>query len=346
MNSLKKKSLAVAYSFLLFLFLLQGNLSNAQDIHFSQIGNSPLNISPALTAVFSGDVRFVGNFKSQWQSVPVSFMTFSGAYEMKFLRESMPNSQFGGGLIFNYDQAGSGELSLSQLGINLSYTHQMSERNFLSGGFQLSGNQRMFKPSQLTFDDQFDGEVFNSDIGSQEVFDEPSFFYINYSAGLNWHFQIPEKRTRVDFGVSIFNLNEARQSFFDRNDVRLAKRIHVHGIGNFKVGEKVDLTLLGLVSLQNPYAETLAGIGFRYHLNQMMTKELSIQFGLNIRNQDAIIPTFEIDFRNTIRVGVSYDVNTSSFVEATNRRGSPEFSIIYTLNKVKPLKEKKLCPLY
>ena len=345
MNSFKK-NWTIGVSVIFMFFFIQKNTLNAQDIHFSQIGNSPLNISPALTSVFSGDIRFVGNYKSQWQSVPVNYMTFAGSYEMKFLRKSMPNSQFGGGLIFNYDQAGFGDLSLSQLGVNLGYTHQMSERNFLSGGFQISANQRMFKPLQLSFDDQFDGESYNSDIATSEVFEEPSFFYMNFSAGINWHYQNPKKRTRVDLGASVFNLNGAPQSFFDRSDVTLARRIHVHGMGSFMAGDNFDLSLLGLVSMQGPYSETLIGFGAKIYLNQTMTKELSIQFGANYRVGDAIIPTFEIDFRNMIKLGLSYDVNTSGFTEATNGKGSPEFSIIYTLRKVKPLGEKKLCPLY
>ncbi len=345
MDSFKKNWTIGICAFLMF-FLIQKNTIIGQDIHFSQIGNSPLNISPALTSVFSGDIRFVGNYKSQWQSVPVNFMTFAGSYEMKFLNKNMPNSQFGGGLIFNYDQAGYGDLSLSQLGVNLGYTHQMSERNFLSGGFQVSANQRMFKPSQLSFDDQFDGESYNSDIASAEVFEEPSFFYLNFSAGINWHYQVPEKRTRFDVGASVFNINEARQSFFNRNDASLLRRIHVHGMGSFMVADNVDLSVLGLLSKQGPYSETIIGFGARIYLNRTLTKELSIQFGGNYRLGDAVIPTFEIDFRNMIKLGLSYDVNTSGFTEATNGKGSPEFSIIYTLRKVKPLNEKKLCPLY
>ncbi|HFC00838.1 MAG TPA: type IX secretion system membrane protein PorP/SprF [Phaeodactylibacter sp.] len=344
MNSLSKRLTIKVIVF--FLFFSIGKQINAQDIHFSQIGNSPLNISPALTAVFSGDVRFVGNYKSQWQSVPVSYLTFSGAYEMKFLHKKMPNSQFGGGLIFNYDRAGSADLSLAQLGLNIGYTHQLSERNFISAGFQVSANQRMFKPQQLSFDDQFDGESFRSDIASQEIFESPTFAYFNYSVGFNWHYQKPENRTRFDFGVSVFNLNEARQSFFNKKDINLSKRVNLHGLGSFKVGEKMDLMLLSLISMQKPYAETLLGFAAKFYLNQTMSKELAIQFGMNYRVADALIPTFEIDFRNTIRFGVSYDVNTSIFTSATNGKGSPEFSIIYTLNKIKPLGDKKLCPLY
>lgn len=344
--NLFKKNWTIGILAFFMIFLLQVKSANAQDIHFSQIGNSPLNISPALTSVFSGDIRFVGNYKSQWQSVPVNYMTFAGSYEMKFLNKNMPNSQFGGGLIFNYDQAGYGDLSLSQLGVNIGYTHQMSKNNFLSGGFQISANQRMFKPAQLSFDDQFDGEIFNSDIVSAEVFEDPSFFYMNFSAGVNWHFQLPEKRTRLDIGASIFNLNEAPQSFYDRSDVVLAQRIHLHGMGSFMVSENMDLSLLGLISKQGPYSETVIGMAAKIYLNKTMTKELSIQFGANYRFGDAIIPTFEIDFRNMIKLGLSYDVNTSGFTEATNGKGSPEFSIIYTLRKVKPLEERKLCPLY
>lgn len=345
MNSYKK-NFTLKLIAILLIFFINGNQSKGQDIHFSQIGNSPLNISPALTAVFSGDARFVGNFRSQWQSVPVNFLTFAGAYEMKFLHKKMPNSQFGGGLIFNYDQAGDGDLSLSELGLNVGYTHRISERNFLSAGFQISGNQRMFKPGQLTFDDQFDGEKFNANIATQEVFDDPSFLYLNYSVGFNWHYQNPAKRTRLDIGGSVFNLNGARQSFFNEKESELSKRIHVHGIGSFMVSDKVDLTFQGLMSWQSPYTESIAGLGFKYYLNQTMTKELSIQFGLNYRVGDAIIPTFEIDIKKMIRVGISYDVNTSGFTQATEGKGSPEFSIIYTFNKVKPIRENKLCPLY
>jgi type IX secretion system PorP/SprF family membrane protein len=255
--SIFKRNYTLKIMAILLVFFLHGNQSLGQDMHFSQVGNSPLNISPALTGVFSGDSRFVGNFKSQWQSVPVNFMTFAGAYERKFLHKNMPNSQFGGGLLFNYDQAGDGDLSLSQLGLNIGYTHRLSERNFLSGGFQISGNQRMFKPEQLTFDDQFDGEIFNSAIVSQEAFDDPSFLFMNFSVGLNWHYQNPAKRTRLDFGGSIYNLNGTRQSFFNENESELSKRIHVHGLGSFMIAEKVDMTFQGLMSWQVPYSESV-----------------------------------------------------------------------------------------
>ncbi|MEM6697047.1 MAG: type IX secretion system membrane protein PorP/SprF, partial [Bacteroidota bacterium] len=47
---------------------------SAQDIHFSQIGYSPLNLNPALTGIFEGDMRFTGNYRQQWNPV-VNYQT-------------------------------------------------------------------------------------------------------------------------------------------------------------------------------------------------------------------------------------------------------------------------------
>ena len=333
-----------------FVSLLFGTLGlvsvQSQDIHFSQVGNSPMNISPALTAVFSGDIRFVGNYKSQWESVPVPFVTFSGSYEMKFIHRKMPNSLIGGGVVFNYDKAGHGDLSLSQLGLNLAYTHRLTEKNFLTGGFQASMVQRMFRPAQLSFDSQYDGEQFRSDIVSGEVFNDPEFFYANFSTGLNWHFQQPGKRTRIDIGFALFNLNEAQQSFFNAKDIRLERRMNIYGIASFKLGERLDILPFGLFSKQDPYTEMVFGFSIKYFLNPVMTKELALQLGWAYRRGDAIIPTFELEFRKSLKLGLSYDVNTSGFSAATGRQGSPEFSLMYMINKVRPLEQSKICPLF
>ena len=319
---------------------------SAQDIHFSQVGNSPLNISPALTAVFSDDVRIIGNYKSQWRSVPVSFMTFSGSYEKKFIHKKFPNSMFGGGLIFDHDKAGDGELSLSRMGLNFAYTHQLSRKFFMTGGFQFSIAQRMFKPQQLTFDSQYNGDIFDGGTDSGEIFENPSFAFLNYSGGLNFHYQLPSKRARLDFGISAFNLNEAKQSFFNKTDVRLLRRTHIYALGSVMLGEKFDIVGLGMVSLQDTYSEKIFGLGFKFYLNDAMSKELSLQLGANYRVGDAVIPNIEIQYRNTFKVAISYDVNVSNFNEATSGKGSPEFSFIYTLKKIKPLDQNKICPLY
>ena len=70
-----------------FLFIL--NPLFAQDIHFTQYYNSPLNVSPALTGVFQQDMRIALNWRNQWRSVPVDYRTYSAAFDTKFMEDKL-----------------------------------------------------------------------------------------------------------------------------------------------------------------------------------------------------------------------------------------------------------------
>ncbi|NJL75896.1 MAG: type IX secretion system membrane protein PorP/SprF [Saprospiraceae bacterium] len=106
----------------------------AQDLHFSQFYHSPLNLNPALAGVHYGDFSFVSNYRSQWESIAVDYLTFSGTLERKFYMESLRNSYFAGALLFNFDQAGTSKLSRTNIGVSGSYSTQLSPTIFLTGG--------------------------------------------------------------------------------------------------------------------------------------------------------------------------------------------------------------------
>jgi Type IX secretion system membrane protein PorP/SprF len=67
-----------------FVFVFSAFAMRGQDIHFSQYGNSPINLSPGLTGVFGCDMRFAANYRNQWRSVRVPYSTFAGSVENKF----------------------------------------------------------------------------------------------------------------------------------------------------------------------------------------------------------------------------------------------------------------------
>ena len=89
--------------FILFsvIFTAFGSTLLSQDIHYSQFYNAPLTLNPALTGIFRGDIRFQANYRNQWRSVPVDFVTFTAAADMKFLRRPYKRGFFSGGVIFN-----------------------------------------------------------------------------------------------------------------------------------------------------------------------------------------------------------------------------------------------------
>jgi type IX secretion system PorP/SprF family membrane protein len=148
------------------LFIIHCSLFiKGQDIHFTQYNFSPLNENPAYTNLFDGDMRFVGNFKNQWQSVPVSYNTASASMDMNFV--TLKNhDRIGGGLLFYYDRAG--DSHLSSLNAALSFSYQLNfgknDVNTISFGYQIGFVNRSFDYTKLFFDNQFNGDAFNLSI--------------------------------------------------------------------------------------------------------------------------------------------------------------------------------------
>ena len=70
---------------LITISLLAGNIGfvKAQDIHFSQIFETPLLRNPALAGLFSGDIRVQTVYRSQWNSVTNAYSTSSANVEYK-----------------------------------------------------------------------------------------------------------------------------------------------------------------------------------------------------------------------------------------------------------------------
>ncbi len=320
-----------------------------QDIHYSMFYNGPQILNPALTGIFHGDSRVMGHYRRQWQDVPVDYLTFSGTYDMKVYTQKGHGRDFWGfGLNFNYDRAGFSKLSLSQLQLGASYSKELKENVFLTGGAQLGFSQRQFKTEDLTFDNQFNGSIFDPSLPTLEDFTNTSIFFMDIGLGGNLRVQSPNRRSKLDLGLSLYHINRPSQSFFDDTEVNLPMRFAVHAIGALKVADPVDILLRGAAQFQSTYREFVPGIAARIYLDNKRGKELAFQLGVNARFNsitDAIIPTIEIHLR-TLSVGVSYDVNVSQFDIATDKMGGPEIWISYRIVKVRPLGDFKTCPIF
>ena len=77
----------------------------AQDIHYSQFFNSPLNLNPALAGIFNGDGRVHANIKEQWSSVPVGYTSGDLGLDLKH-GVGQKGHFLGYGVLLNYDRAG------------------------------------------------------------------------------------------------------------------------------------------------------------------------------------------------------------------------------------------------
>lgn len=336
----------------------------AQDLHYSQFDNSPLNLNPALTGVFRGDQRAAVNYRNQWRTVPVDYLQLTGSYDLNFWKDedgTRRPTPFGAGIIFNYDQAGDSKLHLAQLGIAGSYSLRLGRGHGLSLGVLLGGAERGFSTTDLRFPSQFDGINYNGQLPINESFDETSYVFGDVSTGLNYHFEASEKRTTIDVGGGLFHLFEPQTNYYDFDEHRLPRRFSLSASGAIQVAGAVDLLLMGLGHWQGDYREFVFGAGGRIHVNRNRFENLAVDLGVLTRQnsvtrfpaganngsgnwrQDAIAPFLGLVYQRW-KARFSYDINTSRFNVATDRRGGPELSVMYIITNVRPEVDCLTCP--
>jgi type IX secretion system PorP/SprF family membrane protein len=336
---------------LLAVFALTGSSLKSQDLHFSQFFNSPLNKNPALTGIFNGDQRIGANYRHQWYSVPVPYLTFSGSYDQKFYNASNPGNFFSGGLLLNYDKSGDSRMVTLQAGLSVSYTVSLNENNLITAGLQGSYLDRSFHyGDNLQWDNQFDGLMFNPGLSSGEPFEEGrhGFSFGTIGAGVNYRWQ-QTARTNVNIGGAIHQFNTPEHTFYDDGEIDWPNRFSIVLASSFQLSELLDLKVKGLAQFQGPAHEYVPGLLLSFHINRQRGREFTLDVGgmvrLNDEETDAIIPMLGFEF-NSWYVGVSYDITLSDFKIATQRYGGPEISFRYIISKVRPLNNFKTCPIF
>lgn len=337
-----------------------GSLLMGQDFHYSQFYHAPQHLNPALTGVFSGDGRFMGNYKSQWTDVPVDYKTFTVAYDHKFLRRSKATGFLAGGIVLNYDRAGDSKLTWGDIDLNLAYTQGLSQQLFVTIGGQAGIVSRGFDISNLRFDGQFDPTQgqFDSGLPSGENVVADNLIFPDFSLGFNIRLQDKQtsrlvyrnnRRSKLDFGVGLFHLLTPDQSFVSSVKAPLEHRISPYFMGTLQLGKRSPFDLVGNITyqLQANYYELVGMGGVRIHLSNRLGKQFNILLGAGLRRneiQDAWWPTVELGINN-LEIGLNYDYNVSRFNVATENRGGLELSLRYLIRKVRPLPTFRSCPL-
>jgi type IX secretion system PorP/SprF family membrane protein len=317
----------------------------SQDIHYTNFGFSPLNINPALAGAFRGDVRFIGNYRNQWNSVPVGYSTASGAADMKLGSDFRENRPWRAGVQFNHDQAGDSHLTNIAFSGLLSYAIPISEQGYLSIGGQLGFINRNFKTLDLYFDDQYRDGRFNPNIPSSELILDKGITFLDASAGINYHHQVMAKRTSFDLGVGLLHFNRPVKSFHGDSEVQLPARVSIYGTSNISIAKHFDLLVDAMGQFQGPHAEFVLGVGGRLYLVDKFTEQFAIQAGLSFRNADAIVPHIGFVY-NQWKAAVNFDVNFSQFKTASVWNGGPEINVIYIFSRVPPAKYCPISPVF
>jgi len=330
------------------LFIFGKNNLQGQDIHYSQFYNSPLNINPALTGVFNGDVRGIVSIRDQWRAVTVPYTTFTGNFDMKMYPKKRDKSFYGVGAIFNYDQSGDGSYNITDINLTGSYNYLLNRNNVISAGLLLGVASEGFDRGGLSWDRQWNGLEYDPNLSSQENFNNGErFTYLETGVGLNYRYQ-KSARTNFNLGIGAWHLTTPSAEFIGDVDSEIPIRLAFNFEGLFQLAQKFDLQLHANHNRQEPYVETVFGGLARIHINQSAGSKYALDLGASYRTSGFLIPTIALHY-NQWYVGASYDVTLRQGPLREDHgiwQGGPEVHIRYILTKVQPLSEKKACPIF
>jgi type IX secretion system PorP/SprF family membrane protein len=344
-NSLKMKR----YFYLIRLwfpgFLMMASAITAQDIHFSQYSSSPLNLAPSNSGMFDGDYRVSANFRDQWRVVPVPYTTVSLGAEMRNRFKYIQGDYTGAGVLFNYDLAGDSKFTTTQFYIPVSYLKKIgSDSNLFIGiGVAPGVSNINFRTDKLKFDNQYDGDSYNAALPTGENFPALSKTYFDANASLGFQYLF-RPRAWMIVSAAFSHLNSPNVSFFKDKNIRLdLKQAYYAGV-SYPVAPKLDWMAELFYERQGKYQETVPGTRISYILS--FKDRTSVNLGFYYRLKDAFIGRVGMKYKN-LELGLSYDINVSKFIPATNRRGGVEASLIYIFKKTVPfIAKKRACPIY
>ncbi|RKD99956.1 PorP/SprF family type IX secretion system membrane protein [Marinifilum flexuosum] len=324
---------------LLLSIILGVSKLSAQRVHSSQFYSIPLLLNPALTGNSDYNLRGGINYRNQWNSVTIPFVSQSVFVDGKLSTQLLSSSWIGvGGMIFN-DKAGDGGLKTTQVMFASSLNKSLNAGNtlFLHGGVGVEMINKSVDLSKLTFGEQLEGGETGEDFISQ------SLFYMDFSLGMQVTYF--RGKTKYFMGTSVSHINEPKESFYryESQDINystnnLKRRFALHAGAESRISPRMYFKPEIMYTTEKNANEWIAGANF---MTLFGNRGTIFHYGLWYRFTQDIIPAFGYE-RKRLKIMLTYDINVSDLQVASSSRGGLEVSLTYNYNYSNPREIRKL----
>lgn len=315
--------------YIITIFTLLSSAVYAQDIHFAQFYNTPLNINPSLAGNDDGTFQGILNYRSQWNN---TYQTFGLSMDGGLMKKIDKGFLGVGGAIYRDKQ---GDVGLSKLNAKLSvaYHNQISRQQYFTAGLSGGVAQTSIDRLKLIYDDQYDGAGYNSTFVSNEILFEPNSISPDFSIGANYLFKENEfvGKRRFLLGGAIHNLIKVNDAIIGVSQESRKYRYVVHSEASLPVrGTNIEIQPSGFLTMQGLSKELFLGVNVRYELKQEskftdFAKTSAVTFGVFARELKSVVAFAGLQL-DKYNIGVSYDID----INPNNPvRGGLELSIKY-----------------
>jgi type IX secretion system PorP/SprF family membrane protein len=324
---------------ILILLCLLTNVVSAQDPSFSQFFASPLTLNPALTGKFNGDMRAAGNYRNQWPTVNKAYITSTVSLDFPIMQDKLrEGDRWAIGVMGMTDKTANGILTSNYFALSTAYHKTVDENGLhtIGLGFQGTYANRTLDGPRLHFLDglQIDGTWLPS--ASEPVnLEVVTASYFDMNAGLLYNGSL-NGSNEVYFGVSMYHINQPKESFLGVDNITVPIRLTVQGGGYFP-SESTGKTwyVSAHYNRQVTASELVFGGALELSAGTDQNKPVNVYIGSWARLNnvtDAVIPYVGLDY-GSFNLGITYDVNISAFKAASQSQGGVEISLIYIFKK-------------
>lgn len=311
--------------------------TKAQDAHFTQFYAAPTLLNPAFVGT-SIQSRFGMNYRNQWPALPKAFITYNAYFD-----QYLPKINSGIGVIVNHDQAGSGALTNTSLGLQYAYEIRLTRHFSLRPALQIGYTRKSLHEDRLVFGDQL---IRDGADASYEILNVEPVGLMDFSSGILLYSE------KYWLGISEHHINEPNETI-TTGISQLQKKFSAHGGMRIKVvnprkrSAKKDFVFAFNYKAQGPFNQL--DLGAYVELNPMVfgiwyrglpTKDN----GYNYANRDGL--NFVVGYHERhYKIGYSVDINLSQLA-VNNTGGAHEISFIYEWanKRNKRLSKRRIIP--
>jgi type IX secretion system PorP/SprF family membrane protein len=309
--------------------------ASSQDVHFTMFHVAPTVLNPASAGLFEGTFRGSSNFKTQWGSVSNPYNTLAVSIDGNAWRNSGKTAHLGMALNAYRDVAGSTNFGTTKINLSLSSILWLNDKNMASIGLTGGWGQRTISPGNLQWDAQFDGQVYDPTLPSNESYAFQNSSFIDFGLGAMWAYGTSATdigsfdKFKAQVGIAYHHLAKPEIRSYEIIE-KLYSRFVIHADMHYsQKGSKLAVRPRFSALMQGPSRELNVGCMFRYLIQEGSkytgnNRGFAISLGGYYRIADAISPSIEIEWAG-FTIGYSYDVNTSGLRAASLGRGGSEF---------------------
>lgn len=304
---------------------------SGQDPHFTQFYANPLYLAPSFAGATQSD-RVAAVYRNQWASLPGAYVTYSFSYDHFF-----ENFNSGVGILLMRDVAGTGDLALTNAGLQYSYDIKINNMWHVRPGVHVNYTQMGIDYFKLTWNDQL------TTSGTGSTIEQPGE---NVKADVDFSTSALVYSDRYWFGFGVDHLLRPNYGLWNNNVAWPIKYTVFGGAQVIKRGHlfnPIDESLSLAFLFRHQYLYNQLDLGVYWYKAPLM---LGLWYrGLPIIGQDprgdAI--SFLVGYKmDDIRVGYSYDFTISNLVSSTG--GAHEISMVFEFSTTRARKKRRMIP--